>query len=603
MRRPIPALLAATAALGLLALPASAAPTEPPYGGTIFIDPDILTADDPTTFVDVRFAGRGLRTVFDRRTDSFVEIDAFLFAVRFSDRPTVEGIVNPEFGDAATAQAALEAYLPDLGRVPAVLRTDMDEIWVHAGDESWGGGNRSILIHTGQGDDYDTDGIVAETVVHELAHTSLDETHAAAPGWLAAQASDPTFISTYARDNPDREDIAETFLNWLAVRHTPDRIDDAYRTNTTEAVPARLAYFDGVDLDLSPVVPTDALGEPLAGFDGDPSRSGLLDAADPTAVSLAISTLRHPVPGTADRAVLGRDDTHPDSLAAAALTADAPLLFTARDGLEDAVAAELQRVLAPGATVDLLGGDAALSAAVADQVTALGFVPNRISGANRIATALAVADRIAAAGPVTRVALARSHPSAGDATGTSGWADSVTGGAWAAEAGLPVLITRTGELDPGVLAWLQDHGVTHVDVLGGAAAVSDTVVADLAAAGIEVRRISGATRVETSVEIAEQLWGQAPAGPRRHVVIPGLSGTGWAAGLAAAGLAAHWDAPLLAANPNASSADFAEALSSCPGPEVDVVFVGDARALSTTGTAGDEAWMRSVEALDGACAP
>ena len=45
-----------------------------------------------------------------------------------------------------------------------------------------------------------------------------------APGWTAAQAADPDFISTYARDNPTREDVAETFLPYLALRYRPDRI-------------------------------------------------------------------------------------------------------------------------------------------------------------------------------------------------------------------------------------------------------------------------------------------------------------------------------------------------------------------------------------------
>ena len=63
-----------------------------------------------------------------------------------------------------------------------------------------------------------------ETLVHEAAHTSLDSAHASAAGWLAAQSADPTFISTYARDFPAREDIAETFVLYLAVRYRSDRI-------------------------------------------------------------------------------------------------------------------------------------------------------------------------------------------------------------------------------------------------------------------------------------------------------------------------------------------------------------------------------------------
>ena len=40
----------------------------PPYGGTIFIDPDIITPDDPTTFVSLTYAGTGVREMYDRRS-------------------------------------------------------------------------------------------------------------------------------------------------------------------------------------------------------------------------------------------------------------------------------------------------------------------------------------------------------------------------------------------------------------------------------------------------------------------------------------------------------------------------------------------------------
>ena len=63
-----------------------------------------------------------------------------------------------------------------------------------------------------------------ETLVHEAAHTSLDPTHASSAGWLAAQAADGVFISTYAADHPLREDVAESFLTYLAVRYRSDRM-------------------------------------------------------------------------------------------------------------------------------------------------------------------------------------------------------------------------------------------------------------------------------------------------------------------------------------------------------------------------------------------
>ena len=113
----------------------------------------------------------------------------------------------------------------------------MDAVWIHRGNEAFGGGNRSLLVHTGRGEEYRQQGFLAEAFVHEGVHTSLDSTHADAPGWRAAQAADPTFISTYARDYPDREDLAESFSAWLAVRHRRDRITEGMADTITAAIP------------------------------------------------------------------------------------------------------------------------------------------------------------------------------------------------------------------------------------------------------------------------------------------------------------------------------------------------------------------------------
>ncbi|MBK6832013.1 MAG: T9SS type A sorting domain-containing protein [Flavobacteriales bacterium] len=117
----------------------------------------------------------------------------------------------------------------------------------------FGGGNNSILIHTGQSALYIADGILEETLVHEASHTSLDAAHAAAPGWLAAQTADPDFISTYAEANPTTEDVAESYLTWIAVRHRASRISLQNYDLITQAIPNRLAYFDDMPCDLYPI--------------------------------------------------------------------------------------------------------------------------------------------------------------------------------------------------------------------------------------------------------------------------------------------------------------------------------------------------------------
>jgi hypothetical protein len=226
----------------------------PPFSGTIFIDPDILTDDDPTCFETLIESGRGERQMFDRRTNGWVTHNVFLFTATYDDGKSIEIQVNPEFKDSAAAGAEAARFAPVIGRLPAALRRDVRTVWIHKGNNPFGGGNNNLLIHTEQADRYIADGILEETFIHEACHTSLDADHARAPGWVAAQQADPEFISTYARDNPQREDIAESFLPWVAVRHRTDRIPDSLMTTITGAIPARLQFFDDQNFDLYPMV-------------------------------------------------------------------------------------------------------------------------------------------------------------------------------------------------------------------------------------------------------------------------------------------------------------------------------------------------------------
>ena len=243
----------AAAACGKEDSPLTPVPTPPPFGGTIFIDADIITSADPTTFQGLSFAGQGSRTMFDRRVNDWITVDAYLFNASFDDGLTAEIQVNPEFGGSEAAQAEAEKYAEVIGRLPTALRNDLETVSIHRGTEPFGGGNNNLLIHVGQAGLYTADGILEETLVHEAAHTSLDPTHASAPAWLAAQEADDIFISDYSQDFPIREDIAESFLPYLAIRYRSDRISATLANTILETMPNRIDYFDNQSFDMYPI--------------------------------------------------------------------------------------------------------------------------------------------------------------------------------------------------------------------------------------------------------------------------------------------------------------------------------------------------------------
>lgn len=341
-------------------------------------------------------------------------------------------------------------------------------------------------------------------------------------------------------------------------------------------------------------------------FDGDPATSKRIGGSP---VEAAVNLSKHRFAGhsealtshaRAQHVVLSRDDTFPDSLAGAPLTATGPLLFTGTNKLPSQTAAEIKRVLRPGGRIYLLGGAAAISDDVARQVSGLSspkYEVRRLSGGSRIETALAIADEVRRIYPgSSEVLVARAYESPTDPT--SGWADSVTGGAYGARRKVPIVLAHGDGSSPvhrALRAWLDSRRPQTRTVLGGNGAVSDAAL-KLMQPG--VRRVSGKERTSTAAEIAKRLWGAKASGSRLFTVINGFDRNGWAYGLAAAGVAADWNAPLLLTTPivdripKGVPVATAQLVSSCGSPSVDLLLVG-------TGGAFPDATQKELDRLDG----
>jgi hypothetical protein len=234
----------------------------PPFHGTIFIDPDIITSSDPTTFKSVSYVDQANRRMFDRRVEKWTEVEPYLFTAQFDRGHDIEIQVNPEFGSIQAGEAEAKKYGKVVGRLPNALRKDVGTVSIHRGMKLFGGGNKNLLIHTEQADRYAADGILEEALVHEAAHTSLDAEHAKASNWIKSQRADAEFISKYALENPKREDIAESYLPYLAIRYRKDRISDELTDKITRAIPHRIEYFDKLLMDLYPLVEAPAKEAP-----------------------------------------------------------------------------------------------------------------------------------------------------------------------------------------------------------------------------------------------------------------------------------------------------------------------------------------------------
>lgn len=225
-------------------------PKEPPFAGTTYVNPDIITSSDPTTFQNIVFSGRGERNVFDRRVNAWSMLNTFLFNVTYSDGITLEVRVNPEFFTPELAEVQAEKYSVVIGRLPKALRVEVKTVTINDGDAAFGGGTNNLLIHTVRGEKHIERGFLEEVLVHEASHVSLDPHHKDSPGWIASQKADGNFISDNAKDNPTREDIAASFLMYIAVRYRADRLPEEIINIVNNTIPNRIKYFDSLSLDM-----------------------------------------------------------------------------------------------------------------------------------------------------------------------------------------------------------------------------------------------------------------------------------------------------------------------------------------------------------------
>ncbi len=176
---------------------------------------------------------------------------------------------------------------------------------------------------------------------------------------------------------------------------------------------------------------------------------------------------RHLADTAADQIVLVRGVDAAGQLAdgltaaAAAGPLGAPVVTTSQDGRSLSVEAQravdslrVRRVL-------IIGGEHAVSAELADSLRARGLVVSRVSGADRIATSIAVAGTISSDDVVVIA---------------SGWAwpDAVAGSAMAGARGWPVLLSRPGSLPNEVAQAMSPAGAARV--VGGASVLTTSVV-------------------------------------------------------------------------------------------------------------------------------
>jgi putative cell wall-binding protein len=295
-------------------------------------------------------------------------------------------------------------------------------------------------------------------------------------------------------------------------------------------------------------------GAGSAGGGGAPaaptSITDRVSGSDRYATAAATSQAEFPT-GGAPAVVLARGDDYPDALVGAPLAAakNGPLLLTTGPTMPTVTQTELHRVLAPGGTVYILGGTSAVPTSVAFILGQLGYKVVRYAGADRFATAVAVA---AGLGNPSTVLLASA----------TNFPDALAAGPAAHLEGGAVLLTDGNTM----VSWTADYLGAHpgtVYAIGGPAAAADP----------SATSVTGGDRYATAAAVAARFF----TDPTTVGIATGLN---YPDALAGGAMLAKEGAPLLLATATVLPTSTSTYLSAVKASVTGVQLFGGSSVLS-----------------------
>jgi putative cell wall-binding protein len=236
-------------------------------------------------------------------------------------------------------------------------------------------------------------------------------------------------------------------------------------------------------------------------------------------------------------AILTTGTNFPDALSATFLAgaSASPVLLTYPDRLPEGLLATLEELSVEG--VYVVGGEAAVSSDVINELQVAGYIVSRVAGENRYSTARQAAELL----PREAIGDFMAGKCAVVVTGSS-FADALAVGPLAAAHGMPILLTTKDSLHPDAENALLSLEIEQVLLVGGTGVISEAVAGRIDSLGIDVRRVAGANRQETSRLLAELATAELQF-PTERVML--ARGDSFADALTAGGRGGALAAPLL----------------------------------------------------------
>jgi len=207
-------------------------------------DFDFIRNSDPNALESVQFIGWSQQEMPDRRIDALFA-KAYVFQTTYQDKTGVQIWAHQDFGDQETAGNYVKKLADAIGQQPHFNRVNLNHVVLHKGDETAFAEEegRFFIIYSENMDTRIRNHDLQETVFHECAHVAFESAHAEAPAWRKAQQADAGFITAYAAEHPEKEDLPESALFAYVLLNYPGRLDKDVEKSVQLQMPNRLTYF------------------------------------------------------------------------------------------------------------------------------------------------------------------------------------------------------------------------------------------------------------------------------------------------------------------------------------------------------------------------
>lgn len=193
---------------------------------------------------------------------------------------------------------------------------------------------------------------------------------------------------------------------------------------------------------------------------------------------------------SSDSVVLVNSNAISDALSATpfAKQKDAPILLTEKESLNKQTKEELKRLNIKKAY--LIGGEAAISKKIVNELKEMNIVVERISGDDRYETSLKIANQLS---NISQIFVAN---------GVNGLADAVSIAPVAASNNIPILLSSPSEGMDGYKEFIEKNKISKSYVIGGNKSISDNVANKLP----NNERVYGKNRNETNAAIIDKFY-------------------------------------------------------------------------------------------------